>query len=224
MKTLLILFLLGLHGIATAAPQDRADISRTALEFVQQQTASLPGKYSIQVDELDTRLSFAACDHLQAFLPNGSRLLGRTSVGVRCERPTQWSVLIPVQIKVTLDLLVSARQLPSGHVLSTADFVAQSMETTQSSGYTDSAQINGKVLRFGIAAGQMLRADMLREPYAVTQGQSVAVLINGMGYSLRNTGIALNNAAAGQAVQIRIGAKRIISATARADGTVVLTQ
>lgn len=224
MKYLPIILLLCLNGIASAAMQDRASISQSAREFIAQQTATLPGKYAIQVDEIDARLSFAACDHLQAFLPAGSRLLGRTSVGVRCEHPTQWSVLMPAQIKVTLNLLVSAHQLPPGHVLSGDDLVAQSMETTQSSGYTDIRQISGKVLRFGIAAGQMLREDMLREPYVVTQGQSVPILVSGTGFSLRNEGIALNNAAVGQAVQIRIGTKRIITATARADGTVLLNQ
>lgn len=223
-NTLLAVLLTFLCGSAfAAAVQDRAAISRSALEFLQQQTAALPGRHTIQVSEPDTRLSFAACERLQPFLPAGSRLFGRTSVGVRCEQPTRWSLLLPVQIKVTLDLLVSAHQLAPGHVLSDTDLIPQSIETGQSSGYTDLAQIRGKVLRYGIGAGQILREDMLRDPYSVTQGQVVQVLVNGKGFSMRNEGVAMNNAAAGQTVQVRIGKTRVLSAIAAADGSVRLT-
>lgn len=227
MKKLLALCLLLLQSIAADAAslppaQSHAQISRLVAAFVQQQTASLSGKVNISVEKLDPRIALAPCAKLEAFLPSGSQLIGKTSVGVRCAEKNGWQIYIPVQIKIALDLLVSARQLPAGHTLQEQDVARQTMEITRTVGYTDADQVIGKVLRYSIAAGQVLRDDMLRAPYSVTQGQVVQVTAKGNGFSIRGEGVAMNNAVDGQAVQVRVGSGRMISGIAR-NGVVEIT-
>lgn len=241
-KFLLLAFLLLQSAAAGAAPerdalprntpsataQDHAQIRNIVTGFVQQQTAALPGKAIFQVDEIDRRIVLPKCADLEAFLPAGSQLIGKTSVGVRCtsaprkeeagapqEPANGWSVFVPVQIRFNLNLLTSARQLPPGHTLQEHDLASQVTESSRAEGLTDPRQVVGKVLRYGVAAGQMLREDMLREPYSVTQGQIVPLMVRGSGFSIRSEGVALNNASEGQAVQVRVGAGRVISGVAR---------
>ena len=204
----------------TRAPQSHAQIRNAAALFVQQQTAALPGKVSYQIDEIDRRIALPACAKLEAFLPSGSQLIGKTSIGVRCNETNGWSIFIPVQIRVSLNLLVSARQLSVGYTLQEQDLATQTMETSKATGFTDPKQVIGKVLRYGITAGQILREDMLRQPYSVTQGQIVQLAAQGNGFSIRSEGVALNNAGEGQTVQVRVGAGRVISGIARAAGLV----
>lgn len=220
----LVLFACLLLGCTTtlAANQDHAQIRASVAAFVQQQTASLPGKVVYQVDEIDRRIALPECAQLEAFLPTGSQLIGKTAIGVRCNATNGWSIFVPVQIRVSLNLLVSARQLPMGHILQAQDIASQTTETSRSTGFTDPAQVIGKVLRYGITAGQALREDMLRLPYSVTQGQTVQVATQGNGFSIRNEGVALNNASDGQSVQVRVGAGRVISGIARNGGLVVV--
>jgi flagella basal body P-ring formation protein FlgA len=78
----------------------------------------------------------------------------------------------------------------------------------------------GKVLRYGISAGQALREDMLRPPYSVTQGQSVRLVVQGNSFSIRSEGVALNNASEGQTVQVRTSSGRVISGIAGSGGVV----
>ncbi|MBI5429600.1 MAG: flagellar basal body P-ring formation protein FlgA [Nitrosomonadales bacterium] len=220
----LLLFIALLSNCMTvlAAPgsQDHAQIRETVAAFVRQQTAALPGKASYQVNDIDPRIVLPYCARLDAFLPAGSQLIGKTSIGVRCADNNGWSILVPVQIRLSLDLLVSARQLQSGQVLQEEDLARQTIEITRTTGFTDPGQVVGKVLRYGIAAGQVLRDDMLRQPYSVVQGQTVQIVAQGKGYTIRNEGVALNNAGTGQPVQVRIGAGRVISGVARASGIV----
>lgn len=220
MKFLLIGCLLLQSVSAGAATTDHARIRDTVSAFVQQQTAALSGRVSYQIDEIDPRISLSECARLEAFLPGGSRFIGKTSVGVRCAEKNGWSIFIPTQIKVSLDLLVSARRLPVGHTLREEDFTTQTTETSSISGFTDPKQVLGKVLRYSITAGQLLRADMLRSPYSVTQRQAVQIFAQGNGFSIRNEGAALNNASEGQSVQVRVGSGRVIGGIARADGVV----
>ena len=207
---------------ATAVPiaQDHAQIINIATAFVEQQSASLPGKVTYQVNEIDQRIALPACAKLEAFLPGGSQLIGKTSIGVRCLEKNGWSIFVPVQIKVSLDLLVSARQLPMGHILQEQDLTSQTTEASQTEGLTDPKQALGKVLRYSIASGQVLREDMLRLPFSVTQGQIVPLIVQSDTFSIRSEGAALGNASAGQTVHVRIGSGRVIGGVARANGVV----
>jgi flagella basal body P-ring formation protein FlgA len=64
--------------------QDTAVLREAAEQFLRTQTAGLPGNVEITVNQFDPHLNLAACAAPQAFLPNGARAWGRTSVGVRC--------------------------------------------------------------------------------------------------------------------------------------------
>lgn len=203
----------------SAGATSHAQVTKLVTAFIQQQTASMSGKVSYQVDKLDPRIVLSPCARLEAFLPAGSQLIGKTSVGVRCTDKNGWSILVPAVIRINQKLLTSARQLPPGHVLQAQDIATQSVEISRATGFTDPAQVTGKVLRYGIAAGQILRDDMLRQPYSVTQGQVVQISVHGTGFSVRNEGVALNNASEGQTVQVRVASGRVISGTAR-NGTV----
>lgn len=222
-----------LRNDSSTATQDHDQIRNIVAGFVQQQTAALPGKVTYQIDEIDRRIILPKCASLEAFLPAGSQLIGRISVGVRCApsprreevsdrsaRTNNWSIFVPVQIRLSLNLLTSARQLPLGHMLQEPDIASQATESSRSGGFTDPKQVVGKVLRYSIAAGQVLREDMLRQPYSITQGQIVQLAVQGNGFSIRSEGVALNNASEGQAVQVRVGSGRVISGVARASGIV----
>ena len=220
MKKLLVFVCLLLGCASASAAQDHMQISNIVDAFVQQQTATLPGKVSYKINGIDQRIALSSCARLEAFLPAGSQLIGKTSVGVRCIEKGGWSIFVPVQIKVSINLLVSTRQLPLGHTLQKGDISSQTMEISQASGLADPEQAIGKVLRYGIAAGQVLRENMLRAPYSVTQGQVVQLVVQGGNFSIRSEGVALNNAGEGQTVQVRTSSGRVISGVAGAGGVV----
>lgn len=210
-------------GAAANAIQDHAQIKAVAADFVKQQTALLPGKVSAQISTVDTRIALPACGKLEAFLPAGSQFIGKTSVGVRCLEENGWSIFVPVQVKISLPLLVSTHPLAAGHTLQDSDIATQTSEIGQSGGLSDPALALGKVLRFGIGAGQVLREDMLRLPYSVAQGQVVQLAAQGSGFSIRSEGVALSNAGVGQTVQVRVGSGRVISGIAGSSGVVVIS-
>lgn len=204
----------------TPAIQDHAQIKNVVAAFVQQQTAALPGKATYKVEDIDRRIALPECARLEAFLPGGSQLIGKTSVGVRCLEKNGWEIFVPVQIKLSLNLLVSARQLSLGHTLREEDLSSQTTEISRAGGFTDPKQVLGKILRYSITAGQILREDMLRPPYSVSQGQTVRLSVQGSGFTIRHEGVALNNASEGQTVQIRTSTGRVISGIAAASGVV----
>lgn len=222
MKSLLLFVVLLLQSVAALAVgmQDHALIKDAVATFVQQQTADLPGKVSFEVQEIDRRIALPECRKLKVSLPAGGKLSGKTAVVVRCNEARGWSISVPVKIAVSASLVISARALPLGHTMREEDLATQTTETIPSGGITDAKQVIGKVLRHGITAGQVLREEMLRPPYSILQGQAVQIIVRGKGFSIRNEGVALNNASEGQAVQVRTNSGRLLGGIAGVDGVV----
>lgn len=221
MKRLGLISLLLLCALPVlAAPQNHERIRETALAFAQAQTDALPGKVTIRIGDIDKRTSLRACTALEAYQPAGASMLGRTTIGVRCNEKPGWSVFIQAEIRVSATLLVASRPLAQNSVLAEGDFTLQNGELGQPGLLTDPTQAIGKTLKFGIGAGQVLRQDMLRAPFVVLQNQAVDVLVHGDGFTVRASGQALANVSEGQSVQVRMASGQVIRGNAAADGTV----
>jgi flagella basal body P-ring formation protein FlgA len=147
-------------------------------------------------------------------------LIGKTSIGVRCNEKPGWSVFVQASIRVSANMLVANRPLAQNTVLSANDFSLQNGELGQPGILIDPAQAIGKTLKFAIGAGQVLRQDMLRAPYVVMQGQTATVRVSSKGFSVSSSGQALNNGADGQGVQVRMASGQVISGIAATDGSV----
>ncbi|GAB1234959.1 flagellar basal body P-ring formation chaperone FlgA [Ferrigenium sp. UT5] len=210
-------------GTIAAEPlQAHAAIRAAAEAYLQTQTRNLPGEVQIQVGGIDPRLTLAACPALQAWLPPGAKLFGHTTIGVRCAMPKGWTILVPATIRVSLDLLVANKPLLQGSIVSEADFTLQRGEMDRPGLLTSPQQAIGQTLKYAIGAGQVLRVDMLREPWLIRQGQTVNLIVHGAGYALGNEGQALNDAAAGAAVRIRLASGQVMTARAAGSGVAEL--
>src|SRR6266704_2460703 len=76
------------------------------------------------------------------------------------------------------------------------------------------------VLVYSVSAGGPLRRDMMRAVPVVSQNQTVKLISEGRGFSISTDGKALNNAAEGQVVQVRIVSGQVVGGIARAGGIV----
>ena len=203
-----------------AVKQNHDKISNIALAYAQSQTQNLPGKIHIKIENIDPRISLPACGTLEAFLPAGSKLIGKTTIGVRCNENPGWTIFVQTSIKVSVDMLVTNRPLAQNTVLSANDFSIQNGELGQAGVLINPVQVVGRILKFSVGAGQALRQDLLRAPYVVTQGQTTEVRVQSTGLSIRSTGMPLNNGVEGQNVQVRMVSGMVVSGVATADGNV----
>ena len=201
--------------------QDNVALQKLVESYAREQAASAPGKVQISVSAIDARLRLAACRQPQAFTPPGGRLWGNSTIGVRCETPA-WTIYVPLTIKITGEVMVTARPLSQGHVIQETDLARQNAELTQlpAGVITDPALAVGKTLAASVSSGSLLRNDMLRARLVILQGQTVTVIAQGRGFKISNEGKALNNASVGQLVQIRTQSGQVISATAKSEGIV----
>jgi len=215
---LLFLTLITLSGSSGATDALLATVDH----FVRTHTQGLPGTVSHRIDPLDPRTQLGPCSAHEPFLPNGGRLWGRSTVGVRCLGPSSWTVYIPVHVSVSGHYYVSARPLAAGHVLGEGDIAPRTGDLTSLPGtiVTDPVQAIGKTVRNGMGGSQVLRSDLLNAPWAIRQGQTVKLVSRGPGFTATAEGKALNNAADGQVAQVRTVTGQTVSGVARSGGIV----
>lgn len=212
-----------LLGVAPAfAHQDPAPVRQAVEDFLRVQVKGLPGKASVEVGDIDPQNSLVPCGAIEPSLPPGARAWGKTTVLVRCRDQGGWSLYVAARVRVQGDYYVTARALAQGEMMTANDLLPQrgDLADLPPGTVTDATQALGRTLTIGIPGGRPLRSDMLRQPYAVQQGQTVKVLSSGRGFRVSAEGRALNNATDGQVVQVRSSNGKTLSGLARRGGVV----
>ncbi len=208
---------------AIAQHQDIALIKNAIENFLYNNTATLSGQVIVNVGQIDRHLALPQCPHLEPFVPTGGRLWGKTSIGVRCDsQVATWTIYVQTEIIVMTNVLHIARPVTVGQTITYEDIALQNVNLAQMPEgiFTDVAQVIGKVATTNLIAGQPLRPQMLRAPYVVIRGQTVNLVVQGRGFSIRSEGQALADAAEGQVVQVRNKSGRIMNGLARTNSIV----
>lgn len=213
--------LLGLFVLAGPASANEL-VTATVERYLSAQTQGLPGNVSTSVGQLDPRTQLAPCSALEPFTLPGGRLWGKTTVGVRCLGPANWTIYVPVQVKVTGSYVVTVRPIAAGQPLTRDDLSVRQGDLTNlpPSILTDPLQGLGKTLKNGLGSGQPVRGDLLIAPPVIQQGQDVRLVSKGPGFSVSNEGKALNNAAEGQIARARTASGQTVSGIARSGGII----
>jgi len=204
-----------------AARQDGAVVRKVVEQFLQTQTAALPGKVTVTVGQVDPRMSLASCPDPQAFQQPGARAWGKTTVGVRCTAPA-WTVFVQAQVNVVAEYVAAAAPLAQGHEIIASELVMVKGDLAglPNGIVTDMSQAIGRSPTVSLPAGTPLRLDNLKSKLVVLQNQTVRVVSGGPGFSVSAEGKALTNAAEGQVVKVRTPSGAILSGTAKEGGIV----
>ena len=137
---------------------------------------------------------------------------------------------LPVDVSGHIDMMVEVPHLvatrPAGTVLTPSDIEMKlvPLKYAESTGVVTAEQLVGKQLERSGRAGLMLRARDVADPQVVARNQMVTVYLKSGPMTLTVKGQALNNAAAGQPVQVmNTASKKIVIGTALPNGGVEMT-
>jgi flagella basal body P-ring formation protein FlgA len=216
------------HAQTAADPAELGSLTQRWLDetMARAQPAGLPLRMEVSVGSLDSRLRLAPCARVEPYLPAGSRLWGRTRIGLRCvEGATAWNVFLPVTVKAFGPAWVVTHPVAAGAVLSEGDAVEGEVDWAAEAApvMANPEMWVGQVATRSLGAGQTLRQSMVRAPHLVRAGSQVRVVAQGPGYAVTSAGQAVNAGAAGQTVRIRMSNGRVINGTVAEDGTVDVT-
>jgi len=198
---------------------DPAEVRSAAEQAVRAAAGTATGKLEVTAETLDERLRLAACaDPLQATIAGDGQLRERTTVNVRCNAGTRWSIYLGVNLASELPVLVAQRPLAIGSVPAPADFevVTRRLPGVSSRYVGDVAQLAGQRLRRPLAMGEALAADALAIAPVVHRGQQLTLVARAGGMEVRTTGIALSDGRPDERIRVQnLVSQKVIEAVVR---------
>ena len=202
---------------AVTWPGDAGAASVAQALALTQQNLQVPEGARVEIvpGSLDARLRLAPCAHIEPHLPAGTRLWGRTRVGLRCvSGPVRWNVYLPMTVHLWAPALVSAGPLAAGSTLTADDLRLAEVDLAASPArsYHHAGELIGRTLAVALPAGATLRADALRLRQWFQAGEMVTVVARGPGYAVSGEAQALSNGVEGQPARLRTDNGRVITA------------
>jgi flagellar basal body P-ring formation protein FlgA len=186
----------------------------------QENSLSQDVKIDIKIGELDPRLALAPCQKIEPFIPQGTKLWGKTVIGIKCLDGAKWSVSLPIQVSIFGQALVATKNLSVGTLANAEDYRQEYTELTKETGspVSDISTLAGNQLNRGVIAGQVLRLEHLKPAPTIKSGDTVKVRVTGHGFSATYDAVALNAAADGQILRARGENGKILSGVLRERG------
>lgn len=175
-----------------------------------------PLRMEVTLGALDSRLRLASCTQVEPYLPAGTRLWGRSRVGVRCvDGVAKWNVFLPVTVKAHGRAWVVRRDVAPGAVLGEADVMEAEVDWAEDASpvVIDPRQWVGQVATRALGTGQTLRQNMVRPAQVFQAGTQVRVTAQGPGFQITSDGQALSAGVVGQLARVRMENGRIMSGT-----------
>ena len=225
-RSLVTVLLCGwLHGFALAQAAPTVEVGNELDGGISQQVrqlaltstragASGAPRVEVDVGRLDPRLRLAPCQHVEPYVPDGTRLWGKSRIGLRCTQgPTKWNVYLPITVRVFGTALVATNGVSAGSVLTAADLTSAEVDLAEdnSAPITKTDLAIGRTLARALKPGQSLRQSNLKARQWFAAGETVTVTAEGDGFSVAGEAQALNAGIEGQPVRVRTEAGRVLT-------------
>ena len=201
------------------------DISNTARQFIDANiNKSQFSRVNIKMGQLDSRLKLSKCPlPLTATLAPGSDFAGKTTVHLRCNATSPWTVYLSAQINLYGKVIQTASPLTKGHIIRKNDLqaVEEDLSRIKYGYFTSKEHLIGKQLKRRLPQNRIIKANYVKAPTLVKRGELVSIVAENAGYSVKMTGTAMNNGAKGERIQVKnSSSKRIVEGIIKEAGVV----
>ncbi|MES2626054.1 MAG: flagellar basal body P-ring formation chaperone FlgA [Pseudomonadota bacterium] len=187
--------------------QSLLEISNTAEQFaLASLDASTYSDVVVTTQALDPRLRLKQCENpLQASTNNATLRAGRTTVNVRCDGVSPWSLYVPVTISANAAVVMIKGPVTRGTVLGAGNLAVVQMPVAQlpPNYLSDITQVSGRELSRAINGDTYATVAMLKEKNMIQKGQEVIILAQSASFQVRMSGTALENGQSGERISVK---------------------
>jgi flagellar basal body P-ring formation protein FlgA len=185
------------------------------------QLPALTDKQRLIVGPLDPHLQLQPCDMpVKALTSPGGHMRDRISVELRCPGTTPWHIYVPVRVVGTSSVVIAAHAIVAGSVLTDKDLRVEQHDIPElPQGYMDDPTVVvGLTAGRPISSGAIITNQFLVAAKAVQRGQTVTLVADTGGMSVRMAGRALTDGLVNQRVRVvNISSGKIVEGVARSE-------
>jgi flagella basal body P-ring formation protein FlgA len=205
-------------------PQDLAQLEALVKSEAALQFPKLTERQRFVVGPIEPHLQFDKCSRpIRPVVASAQHMKDRVTIELRCQDPKPWHLYVPVRIVGTSPVAVAVHAIVAGTVIKAADLKIEEHDISELPlGFLDDAAIAvGLTAARPIAGGAYLTNQQLVAPKAVQRGQSVTLLADAGGISVRMAGRALSDGLMNQRVRVQnLSSGKIVEGIARSEQVV----
>jgi flagellar basal body P-ring formation protein FlgA len=177
-----------------------------------------------QIGPIQPHLQLQRCESpVKSAIAPGLRQAGRVLIELRCDGRTPWHIYVPVRMVGTSAVAIAAHAIVPGTVLTAKDVTVEQRDMTGlPPGYLDDPALAvGLTASRGISGGAILTNQQLLGAKAVQRGQTVTLVADAGGMSVRMTGRALSDGLVNQRIRVEnLSSGKIVEGIARSEQVV----
>ncbi len=218
-----------LHAAAAAAPpgadlQDIPALESLAKSEAMRQFPPLTDRQRFLIGPIEPRLELERCRQpVAASLTSAHHMQDRATIELRCPTPKSWHIYVQVRIIGTSTVAVAAHAIVMGSVLKAADLRVEQHDISELPlGFLDDPGIAvGLTASRPIPGGAFITNQQLVAAKAVQRGQSVTLVADAGGMSVRMAGKAMSDGLVNQRVKVvNLSSGKVVEGIARSEQVV----
>jgi flagella basal body P-ring formation protein FlgA len=204
--------------------QDIPTLEMLAKSEAERQFPPLTDRQRFLIGPIEPHLELARCrERVRAVLASTHHMQDRATIELRCENARPWHLYVQVRIVGTSSVVVAAHAIVVGSVLKATDLRVEQHDISElPPGFLDDPAIAvGLTASRPISGGAFLTNQQLVAAKAVQRGQSVTLIADLGGMSVRMAGKALNDGLINQRVRVQnTSSGKIVEGIARSEQVV----
>jgi flagella basal body P-ring formation protein FlgA len=203
--------------------QDIAQLEALAKSEAALQFPKLTERQRFLVGPIETRLQERCSRPMRPALASPQHMKDRVTIELRCQDPKPWHIYVPVRIVGTSPVAVAAHAIVAGTLIKAGDLKTEEHDISELPlGFLDDPSIAiGLTAGRPIAGGAYLTNQQLVAAKVVQRGQSVTLIADTGGMSIRMAGRALSDGLMNQRVRVQnLSSGKIVEGIARSEQTV----
>jgi flagella basal body P-ring formation protein FlgA len=225
--------LAGLAGLALAPilaaaelsdPRDIAQLEALAKSEAALQFPKLTDRQRFLVGPIEPHLQFDKCNQpVRPMVASPQHMKDRVMIELRCPDSKPWHLYVPVRIIGTSPVVVALHAIVAGTEVKAGDLKVEEHDLSELPlGFLDDPAIAvGLIASRPIAGGAYVTNQQLTAPKVVQRGQSVTLLADAGGISVRMAGRALSDGLMNQRVRVQnLSSGKIVEGIARSEQVV----
>jgi flagella basal body P-ring formation protein FlgA len=218
-RRLLLVACLAARLAPAADLQDIAQLEKAAGAEAQRLLPPLTDKQRLVVGPVQPHLQLSRCENtIRTARAPGIPVPGRVLIELRCDGHAPWHLYVPAKIVGTTSVVLAAHALVVGTVLTAKDVTVEQRDLAGlPPGYLDDPGIAvGLTAARAIAGDAILTNQQLLGTQAVQRGQTVTLVADAGGISVRMAGRALSDGLVNQRIKVEnLSSGKIVEGIAR---------
>jgi flagellar basal body P-ring formation protein FlgA len=209
---------------ALAEPQNVAQLEAIARSEAALNLPPLTQNQRFIVGPIDPHLQLERCEApVKPVVGPGGHMHDRILVELRCPVTNGWHLYVPVRVVGTAVVTIAARAIVAGSVLGDKDVRTERRDLVElPQGYMDDPSVVvGLTAARPIASGAVITNQFLVAAKAVQRGQTVTLVADAGGMSVRMSGRALTDGLLNQRVRVQnLSSGKVVEGVARSEQVV----